>query len=282
MVLDFNRKSSDYRIEVRDYSEFNTDDDYTAGLTKLITEIGSGAVPDILITDSLPMDTFGAKGLFEDLWPYIEADEEIGGRAGVVEPVFNAHQPGGQALRGHQRLLPCATIAGPSSIIGTEPGWTYDDMFAALDQMPEGCELFSLGTTRNDVFSSICTMNLSNFVDWNTGECSFDSEDFISLMEFANRFPETFDWENHEWTTRGQRQPTRIKEGRQLLVTLSALRPVFLQLLLRDVQRRHGPQGLPRRAGHAAPCSTSNGTGLAISSTCADIRTPPGASCAPC
>ena len=29
-ILDFNRKSSDYRIEVRDYSEFNTDDELPA------------------------------------------------------------------------------------------------------------------------------------------------------------------------------------------------------------------------------------------------------------
>lgn len=117
MVLDFNRKSSDYRIEVRDYSEFNTDDDYTAGLTKLITEIGSGAVPDILITDSLPMDTFGAKGLFEDLWPYIEADEEIGGRAGVVEPFFNAISQEGKLYEVTSGFA-VRTIAGPSSIIG--------------------------------------------------------------------------------------------------------------------------------------------------------------------
>lgn len=267
MVLDFNRKSSDYRIEVRDYSEFNTDDDYTAGLTKLITEIGSGAVPDILITDSLPMDTFGAKGLFEDLWPYIEADEEIGGRAGVVEPFFNAISQEGKLYEVTSGFA-VRTIAGPSSIIGTEPGWTYDDMFAALDQMPEGCELFSLGTTRNDVFSSICTMNLSNFVDWNTGECSFDSEEFISLMEFANRFPETFDWENHEWTPEDN-DSTRIKEGRQLLVMLSLSDPYSYTYYSEMFNGEMTLKGYPGVPGSGA-VFYSNGTGLAISSTCAD------------
>lgn len=103
-ILDFNRKSSDYRIEVRDYSEFNTDDDYSAGLTKLITEIGSGAVPDILVTSSLPMDVFGNKGLFEDLWPYIEADEELGGPCGRRGALLQRHQRGRQALSDNQLL----------------------------------------------------------------------------------------------------------------------------------------------------------------------------------
>lgn len=266
-ILDFNRKSSDYRIEVRDYSEFNTEDDYSAGYTKLITEIGSGAVPDILITDSLPMDTFGAKGLFEDLWPYIEADEEIGGRAGVVEPFFNAISQEGKLYEVTSGFA-VRTIAGPSSIIGTEPGWTYEEMYAALDQMPEGCELFSLGTTRSDVFSSICMLNLSRFVDWTTGECSFDSDDFISLMEFANRFPETFDWEHHEWTNEDS-DAYRIKEGRQLLVTLSLSDPYSYNYYSEMFNGEMTLKGYPGVPGSGA-VFYSNGTGLAISSTCAD------------
>jgi hypothetical protein len=45
-IVKFNRTSDQYRIEVQDYSEYNTGDDYTAGLTKLGTEILSGKVPD--------------------------------------------------------------------------------------------------------------------------------------------------------------------------------------------------------------------------------------------
>lgn len=264
-ILDFNRKSSDYRIEVRDYSEFNTEDDYSAGYTKLITEIGSGAVPDIMLTDGLPIETFGAKGLLADLWPFIDADEELGGRAGVVEPVFNALSQDGKLYEISSSFY-ITTIAGPASIVGTEPGWTYDEMYAALDQMPEGCELFSLGTTRSDVFSSICMLNLSRFVDWTTGECSFDSDDFISLMEFANRFPETFDWEHHEWTNEDS-DAYRIKEGRQLLVTLSLSDPYSYNYYSEMFNGDMALKGFPDVPGSGAVFNM-NGTGLAIASTC--------------
>ena len=264
-ILDFNRKSSDYRIEVRDYSEFNTEDDYSAGYTKLITEIGSGAVPDIMVTDGLPIETFGAKGLLADLWPFIDADEELGGRAGVMEPVFNALSQDGKLYEITSNFY-ITTIAGPASIVGTEPGWTYDEMYAALDQMPEGCELFSLGTTRSDVFSSICMLDLSRFVDWTTGECSFDSDDFISLMEFANRFPETFDWEHHEWTNEDS-DAYRIKEGRQLLLTVSLPDAYNYNYYSEMFNGDMALKGFPDVPGSGAVFNL-NGTSLAIASTC--------------
>lgn len=264
-ILDFNRKSSDYRIEVRDYSEFNTEDDYSAGYTKLITEIGSGAVPDIMLTDGLPIETFGAKGQLADLWPFIDADEELGGRAGVVEPVFNALSQDGKLYEISSSFY-ITTIAGPASIVGTEPGWTYEEMYAALDQMPEGCELFSLGTTRSDVFSSICMLNLSRFVDWTTGECSFDSDDFISLMEFANRFPETFDWEHHEWTNEDS-DAYRIKEGRQLLLTVSLPDAYNYNYYSEMFNGDMALKGFPDVPGSGAVFNL-NGTSLAIASTC--------------
>lgn len=263
-ILDFNRKSSDYRIEVRDYSEFNTDDDYSAGLTKLITEIGSGAVPDILVTSSLPMDVFGNKGLFEDLWPYIEADEELGGRAGVVEPFFNAISEDGKLYQITSSFT-VRTLAGPASIVGSEPGWDYDDIYAALDKMPEGCEVFSVGTTRDSVFSDVCSLNLSNFVDWSTGQCSFNSEEFIDLLEFANSFPQTFDWEHFEWNSEAD-DTYRVKEGKQLLISIYLSGLYNYSYYDAAFGGDMALKGYPGVEGSGAVFSA--GSGLAISSAC--------------
>ena len=85
--------------------------------------------------------------------------------------------------------------------------------------MPEGCEVFSVGTTRDSVFSDVCSLNLSNFVDWSTGQCSFNSQEFIDLLEFANSFPQTFDWEHFEWNSEAD-DTYRVKEGKQLLISI--------------------------------------------------------------
>src|SRR5699024_7767816 len=76
-VLNFNRSSDKYRIEVTDYSEFNTEDDYSAGLTRLNTEIISGKAPDILVVDGLPVEQYAARGLLEDLYTYLDSDGEL-------------------------------------------------------------------------------------------------------------------------------------------------------------------------------------------------------------
>ena len=249
---------------MRDYSEFNTDDDYSAGLTKLITEIGSGAVPDILVTSSLPMDVFGNKGLFEDLWPYIEADEELGGRAGVVEPFFNAISEDGKLYQITSSFT-VRTLAGPASIVGSEPGWDYDDIYAALDKMPEGCEVFSVGTTRDSVFSDVCSLNLSNFVDWSTGQCSFNSQEFIDLLEFANSFPQTFDWEHYEWTAESD-DTYRVKEGKQLLISIYLSGLYNYSYYDAAFGGDMALKGYPGVEGSGAVFSA--GSGLAISSAC--------------
>lgn len=264
-ILKFNRMDGDYRIEVRDYSEYNTDEDYTAGNTKLITEIGAGAVPDILITNGLPIDTFSARGYFTDLWSFIDADAELGGREALVEPFLNAISQDGK-LYWITNSFNLVTLAGPSSIVGTDPGWTYDDFYAALDQMPEGCEILSLGTTKQSVFDSICNLNLDSFVDWGTGTCNFDSEEFINLLKFTDLFPKDFDWENHEWS-QDDNDDVRIKEGRQLLMSVSLGYPFDMVYYSQSFGGNMTLIGFPDVPGSGAVFSTYS-PGFAISETC--------------
>lgn len=62
-VIDFNRSNDKYRVDLIDYSEYNTEDDYNAGLTKFNTEIMAGNMPDILALDTqTPYRQYAAKG----------------------------------------------------------------------------------------------------------------------------------------------------------------------------------------------------------------------------
>ena len=264
-ILKFNRMDGDYRIEVRDYSEYNTDEDYTAGNTKLITEIGAGAVPDILITNGLPIDTFSARGYFTDLWSFIDADAELGGCEALVEPFLNAVSQDGK-LYWITNSFMLQTLAGHSSVVGTEPGWSYEELYAALDQMPEGCEVLSRGTTKQSVFDSICNLNLDEFVDWGSGVCSFDSEEFIDLLKFTDLFPKDFDWEHNEWT-QDDGDDVRLREGRQLLLNMNISNPsdvVYYKGYFEGGMTLIGFPGVP---GSGAVFSTYS-PGFAISETC--------------
>ena len=268
-IIEFNKTSDKYRIEVRDYSEFATAEDSSAGLTRLNTEIVAGNVPDMLETSSIPLRQYAAKGLLEDLWPFIEGDTDIGGRAGVMEHVLNAAEQDGKLYEIFTNFA-IRTVAGPKNIVGDRMSWTLADLQEALAKMPEGCAIFGQTDTKTDMLSNVMAQNADSFVDWSTGQCRFDSEDFKALLAFCNSFPAEYDWENSqdEW----EDPYTRIISGKQMLTSVyfSQLRWDFLENDgLFKSQGSAAFIGYPREDGGVGSSFTTNG-GVAMSAACKD------------
>ena len=268
-IIEFNKTSDKYRIEVRDYSEFATAEDSSAGLTRLNTEIVAGNVPDMLETGSIPLRQYAAKGLLEDLWPFIEGDTDIGGRAGVMEHVLNAAEQDGKLYEIFTNFA-IRTVAGPKNIVGDRMSWTLADLQEALAKMPEGCAIFGQTDTKTDMLSNVMAQNADSFVDWSTGQCRFDSEDFKALLAFCNSFPAEYDWENSqdEW----EDPYTRIISGKQMLTSVyfSQLRWDFLENDgLFKSQGGAAFIGYPREDGGVGSSYTTNG-GVAMSAACKD------------
>ena len=209
-IIDFNKTNGQYRIQVTDYSIYNTPEDSDAGLTKLNTDIVAGHIPDILNVSSLPVAQYAGRGLLEDLYPYIDNDSELS-RDALVQEVLHALEIDGHLYQAVPSFT-ITTLVGASSVVGDEPGWTFEEMKAVLEAHPEA-SAFSPYVTRETILSYFMTFNQDNYVDWQTGECDFDGEDFISMLEFAKSFPETYDWESEEYIDEYQ----LIREGKVLL-----------------------------------------------------------------
>lgn len=266
-IIAFNKTHTDCRIEIRDYSEFNTQDDYTAGLTKLNTEIVAGKVPDILDTESLPIHQYGSKGLLEDLWPYIEQDEELGGRDGIMQEVLQAAELDGKLYQLFGSFT-IRTVAGATDIVGDRLTWTLEDLDAALAKMGEDCTIFGESDTKEHMLSNVMAMQMENFVDFNSGECRFDSEEFITLLAFCNRFPLKFDWNNVDWDDY-EDDMTRITEGRQMLYAQSLYDFEYLQVHQFMFGGDVSYIGYPREDGGVGSSFVIE-DGLAMSAACTD------------
>lgn len=266
-IIDFNKSSDKYRIEIKDYSEFNTAEDYKAGLTKLNTEIAAGNVPDILNVSGLPIQQYGAKGLLEDLWPYIDNDPDLG-RDAIMENVFKAAEQDGKLYQVFSTFS-IQTVVGATKVVGDRMSWTLDDLQAALATMPEGCTIFGEGDTKAGMLSNVLAQNMDAFVDWSTGQCSFDSEDFISLLEFCNSFPLEYDWNNVDWEEY-EDDNTRVMNGKQMLLN-AYLYDLGDSLQMYEVvfNGDYSFIGFPQENGSVGS-SFSLGNGIAMSSTCKD------------
>ncbi|MDE7245101.1 MAG: extracellular solute-binding protein [Oscillospiraceae bacterium] len=267
-VMEFNQESDTCRIEVVDYGEYNTGADNTAGLTKLNTEIAAGHVPDIFYTDDLPMNRYAAKGILEDLWPYIEADTGIGGRQALMEHVLDAASIDGKLYTVFSTFS-MQSVVGPASIVGDRMSWTLADLQTALASMPEGCTIFGEDDIKEYMLENVMSMNLSSFVDWNTGTCSFDSDNFKALLEFCNSFPAEYNWEDH-MDDEYESPYTRMLNGKQLLSTAYLYDFTRDQLYNQLFEGGCSYVGYPREDGSVGSCFYANGAAFAMSSSCAD------------
>lgn len=266
-IIDFNKKSDSYRIEVRDYAEYDTDDNGNAALQKLNTEILAGSVPDILDTSSLPIRQYGARGILEDLWPFIEKDPDLGRDALMTRPLEANEQDG--KLYEIFNNFSIRSVAGPAGVVGDRMSWTLADLRAALEQMPEGCSIFGVNSTRDNMLETILAQNMDQFVDWSTGKCSFDSDEFKALLSFCASFPAEFSWEDVDWDE-WEDEEVRILLGKQMLMeTYISDLGWTVQYLAAIFRNDYSYIGFPKEDGSVGSSFTYS-RGIAMTASCRD------------
>ena len=217
-IIDFNKSNDRCRIEIRDYSQLNTGDDNAAGLTRLNMDMTAGNGPDILDMGSLPIRQYGAKGLLEDLWPYIEKDSDIG-RERLMVKVFRAAEQDGKLYQIFESFG-IQTVMGAKEMVGDRMSWTLGDLKEAKGKMPEGCAVFGMYDTREGMLQTVLYQNMGSFVDWTKGECSFDSDGFKALLEFCAGFPGGDEQQNQEDVVY-ESDSSRILNKKQMLARIT-------------------------------------------------------------
>ena len=205
-IKKFNRSNTEYYVELRDYSEGmlayrETDSQlYQSAVTRLFVDITKGEGPDIL-GYNIPLETLSRQGALEDLWPYIENDPELG-REAVMEHVLECMETGGGELHRLCKSFAIQTAVASVERAGNRTGWTMDEMLAAYGgKLPDmyfvsSSPMFSGGDDykmpifakidKGTTLRNLVSMSLDSYVDWETGACSFDSEDFRNLLRLTD------------------------------------------------------------------------------------------------
>lgn len=268
-IVKFNRASNTHRIVVRDYSEYNTDDDYTAGIQKLNTEMLSGKLPDMIDinTYSMPIEQYAAKGFLTDLYELIDADADLS-RESFVQPVLKALESADGKLYQLPQTFAVDTAIALDKVVGEYDTWNLAAVKDAMTKLQDGATVFDVYRTKSDILSTCISRNIDAFVDWENGAAHFDSDEFKALLEFANSFPDTYDWENADEEDQDSAQ-NRMNAGKQLMSSfyVSSLEDILYQLT--------GYNGKVKFVGYPSEDGTSNHAfqidgAIGISSTCAD------------
>ncbi len=183
-IVEFNKAHPDCRIEVRDYSEYGTGPDPSAGRTRLQTELLAGNIPDLLDNSGLPMGQYARRGYLEDLLPWLEGDPDLG-REAVMTQVIDAACRDGKLYQAFPSFT-ILTAAGRTGAVGDRVSWTWADLREAMEALPEGSTVFG-ERERPALLDAILPVTVDALVDREAG--TVREEAVRSFLEFCAAAP---------------------------------------------------------------------------------------------
>jgi ABC-type glycerol-3-phosphate transport system substrate-binding protein len=167
----------------------------------------------VLIDAQLPYDSYVSKGLFMDLMPYLSTDTEL------PESKFNAGFL--NALKTEDgKLYSIASGFNVRSLVGKQSIFANEKPGVSFERLNEiaaekNAVLFSPYTSRQTFMSEVLFSVIGNYVDRETGECYFNTPEFIALLEASKDYPEEINYDNMDW----EAAQNGFKEDKILLST---------------------------------------------------------------
>lgn len=177
-AAEFNRTSADLKVSL---TKFSSPDEFSADML-------AGQLKDIIFSGSstdINTDSLISKGVYADLNGFIDNDSELS-REDFLPNIINAFERDGKLYTFTDSFM-IQTALGKKSIIGDIKSITFDDIDRIADSLPAGTELFP-GNDKNNLLRYLMSISGYRFVDKDTKSCSFDSDEFVKLLKFADKY----------------------------------------------------------------------------------------------
>ncbi|MDE5946100.1 MAG: hypothetical protein K2G63_02145 [Oscillospiraceae bacterium] len=205
-ITDFNKKNKDYRLKIIDYSKYdNEENEYNGSIQQLNNDLLTGNAPDIIMSSNLNMDSLANKGVFADLYQFIDKDEELS-RDSFLPNILSINEYDGK-LYNLGTSFSLQTIAGKTKYVGDKQNWTIDDMISAYENRSKKDMKLSINNYKSSAFMTCFYLNLNSNIDYKTKTFNYDKAELVKLLEFVNQFEDEPNWEdeavaeanNKEW-----------------------------------------------------------------------------------
>lgn len=256
-VIKFNKSNDEYRITIKDYYESVSDSvSYQDAMTLMNSDFLTGNAPDLIDLSGVNIQSLAAKGVLEDLMPYLESSSDLK-KEDLIESVLTAYTCS-DVLCAIPTGFQIGTLMSAASIVGDKMGWTIDEMIAIADKMPEDATIMEYAT-KESILQYMLLFGADTFVDWESGKCNFDGEEFIKVLEFANRFPKEFNYSEDNPV-----MPELVEAGKLLLVDQTVSRVSDFQIIQVIWGEKVTCIGFPSAAGNGSVMQGENA--IAISS----------------
>ncbi len=188
-VAQFNSQNSDYFVLIDDCGAEVEPGHYYLGEARMRLDsriVGSNC-PDLLDVSVTSVTSYVENGVLEDLTPYIEASDKIHVED-YLPQVIAGHTVDGQLISIPKSFSVTPLAGRKSELEGYDDG-SFEGIRKVMERYPDRVLLF-----RNYMLYYYCyTYYMETFVNWETGECSFDSEEFRDFVRWLEKVSYTDD-----------------------------------------------------------------------------------------
>lgn len=181
IVIDYNRYSADARVEIKTY--YNEQDGYENGLEKLKLDIVKKNGPDIVETSSIDKAVFINKGIFINLFDFMESDRECN-ISNIHPSVLKAYEEEGAIYSLAPSFL-LYSMWGRSDIIGEKHGISLEELNELLAKRGKGVGAIYGFSADESVLTTLCTYGMDELVNWENKTCDFTGSYFKDILIFS-------------------------------------------------------------------------------------------------
>ena len=205
-IVDFNKSSDKIQIDLVEYAYDES------GISKFSSEIAKGNIPDLIyISPEMPVESYVSKGLFEDIEPMFKKDPVIS-KNKYLDNILDAYRIGGKMYFVTPSFNVCGMMGKEKEFKGTK-GLTIPQLEKMIKKKKADYK-FALGVVNREmILNWVMYYAMDTFVNWEKGTCSFNSDSFIDILNFAQKFPKDINYEKLDW----DKYDAAVRSGDQLV-----------------------------------------------------------------
>ena len=172
----YNARNGKYYVEIVDYGQEYQD--YDTAQERLKLDLATSKGTDIIWVGNLVVDELGYAGVLADLNAYLTPEV----RNKYLTNILECAQTG-DALYDIAATFELEFIAGDSRKLGTETGWTIEEMLEVFRDNNKDAN--ALGSVGVNTAQELVLHAIEDFVDWDAGRADFCNQEFYDILEFC-------------------------------------------------------------------------------------------------
>lgn len=179
-IQKFNYENNDYKIYVKNYSDYVDYNDYREASKLLNYDLTNGNIPDIILFGNYyEIDSLINRGVLTDLNKFIEKDETIK-KDDYLEKAFEPFEKDDK-LYAFFPSFGVDTMIGFESDLGEKQGWDIDELTSFSKENKD--KKLILSRDKRELIESFLSLYMDEYIDYDKKTCNFKKESFVKILE---------------------------------------------------------------------------------------------------